>query len=346
MKSISINFEKLTCVSVLRQCANDKGWHVNEASPVPGRTPVHVTQAQDTLYVPELKLQIVDERIVPEEVIHGPWTLDFERERDFQGRMATYRAPFEVAYSGDEVCILSNSYSANFFHWITEELVKVVILEENGFRGRYVLAGLPRFAFEFMRLLGVADERIISSVDKPTMYRSAAFVTTIDENNALDYPEVYLFLRDRILGIASTDQQTFSRRVWMARGVGTREGRCEVVNAEEINSVLARHAFDIIDMASLPLHMQIAVSRDAEILAGPHGAAFVHTLFMRPKSMVLECFSPLFINPSIFNICRIMQHKYSMLVHQNVFGGYPYGEALRVNCSHLELVLQGLPNGD
>lgn len=325
---------------MLGQYAKEKRLRVAEALPVPGATPLYVTQVADTLYVPELNLQVVGECVVPAEAI-DPWSLDFERTRDFQGRTATYRVPFNVDYVEKDVCILANLYSRNFYHWITEELIRVVVLESMGYCGDYVVEGLPGFATVFMHLLGIAGARVIESVAQPTIFKSATFVTPVTEEKAILHRELYMSLRDLILAVADASKQNFSRRIWMVRGIGAENGRRNISNADEVNSVLGRHGFDSVDMASLSLPTQIAVSRDAEILAGPHGAAFVHTLFMRPKSRVIECFSPFFINPGIFNLCRIMKHRYSMLVHANAYGVYTEEDELRIDCSQLELALQG-----
>lgn len=339
--SACIDFEQLTCVSLIRQYVPGTGWHLDDCPPSTyGNKPVQIVRADNVLYVPELLLQIIDGTVVPEEVIGSQWSLDFERERDFQGRTAAYRVPFDLANSDEIVCILANFYSGNFGHWITEELVKVIILEGSGFAGHYVLNGLPKFAFEFMRELGIADDRIIARVEQPTIYKSAVYTTSINEENALDYPEVYFALRDRLRGIAGASVNPFSPRIWMVRGVGS-NGRQQIANLDNLSRVLKKYGFDMVDLGALPLATQIKVSSDAQILAGAHGAGFVHALFMQQHSMVIECFLPSFINPSIIHLCSLMRHKYSMLVHQKAYGAYPYGDSLAINCAHLELVLQG-----
>ena len=34
-----------------------------------------------------------------------------------------------------------------------------------------------------------------------------------------------------------------------------------------------------------------------------------------------------------------MRHAYRMVVHNNAYGAYPYGDDLRVDCTQLELAL-------
>lgn len=343
MTSMSLKFEELVCQSIIHQLAQRRGLKVEEVFPSFGSIPIHVVQTRDTLYVPELALQVVDGHIVPEEAIHGSWELDFEIRRDFQGRGNAYRQTFEPAYVDQEVSILSNFYSGNFGHWITEELIKVTILERHGFEGLYVLSGLPKFTFEFMRLLGVSSDRIIDRVDTPTIFKSVILTTSIDEGHALRHSGVFESLRRNILAAAHVyDKPPLSSRLWMDRRAGVHDRGRELCDADEVYAILDRYGFDIVDMATLPLCTQVAASHNAEILSGPHGAAFVHALFMKPRSAVIECFSPCFVNPSVLELCRMMNHRYSMLVHQNAYGAYPYGKRLKVNSSHLELALQSL----
>ena len=47
-----------------------------------------------------------------------------------------------------------------------------------------------------------------------------------------------------------------------------------------------------------------------------------------------------FINPGILQICRLLQHRYFMVVHSNAYGAYEYSDGIKVDCNHLELVLQ------
>ncbi len=128
----------------------------------------------------------------------------------------------------------------------------------------------------------------------------------------------------------------------MERGIAAKNGRGSLINADGVHKLLSHHGFQTVDMATLPLHDQTARVGDAEMLAGPHGAAFVHALFMQPRSKVIECFSPNYINPSILPICKMLRHDYQMLVHPNAFDAYGHGNELKIKLAHLELALQRL----
>ena len=116
----------------------------------------------------------------------------------------------------------------------------------------------------------------------------------------------------------------------------------EIVNREEVDALLDRFGFARTDLAALPLAGQVALARDADVLAGPHGAGTVHALFMPAGSDVIECYSPLLVNPSVLELCLLMRHRYSMLVYELAYHGYPWGDGVMVNISHLELALRAL----
>ena len=339
-RSGGIDFGALRCVSLVDELAENAAIHVERSRSTDFVTRIDVVRADDVLYVPLLRLQLVGRGVVPREAVPEPWTLGFEIKRGFQGQAEQYRGPFDRVRSDEEVCILSNFYSRNFYHWVLEELPKVLILERHGFSGRYVIANLPAFAGEFMGMLGVAVDRLITELDQPTIFRTALYTTSIHGFNLLQHEDVILSLRDALVGgVAPTGRST---RLWIDRGAGARNPGRELVNREEVQALLARYGFEAIDMGSIALREQVAAAHQASALAGPHGAGFVHVLFQKHGSSVIECFSPQFINPCVFDLCRLMRHRYSMLVHGNAYDAYPYGDRIKIDCSHLALVLQSL----
>lgn len=338
---ISIDIQKLNYESLLTIGMTEAPRRIDEVRFSPGAKPVHVATVDDVLFVPDLRLQIVGNRIVPSEAVFDAWDLDFERERNFLGQAQHYAQPFECDCSDLRVCILSNFYSRNFHHWIVDELVKVIIMERSGFTGHYVLVNLPAFTFEFMAMLGVPPERIVGKLDRPTLFKSAVY-TTVAKKNVHEHGDVYLALRASLVAAADTGEVRMSPRLWLDRDAGVNSPDRGVVNKDEIYPLLARYGFDVVDMANLPVKAQIAAAANAMVISGPHGAGFAHCLFMKPKSTVIECFSPHFINSGILDICHMMAHRYFAVVPNNAYGVYPYERRLKLDRSHLELILQRL----
>jgi capsular polysaccharide biosynthesis protein len=305
--------------------------------------PIHVIREPDVLYIPRLRLQVLSDDIVPLEAVLDPWTLDWRREQAFRGLASDFQRPISTAYSSTEVCILSNAFSRNFGHWITEELIKVIILERAGFTGSYVLYDQPDFSFEFLQLIGIPRDRIVAIPDTPTIFRRAVFTTPLNVIGLLRYPGVFYALRDELLKAAYVEVAASPERIWLDRGAQPANGR-ELLNPDEVHEIVARYGFEIVDMVRLPLHRQIAVARGANVMIGPHGSAFVHAMFMEPRSTVVEFYSPEFINSvgCAQEICSMLRHRYFMHVEANAYGSYDSGSRLKIDCFQLELLLQSI----
>lgn len=337
---ISIKIEDLVCKSLIKLAESESPDRVITIARPEDALPISVVRVDNVLYILDMRAPIVD-KVMPSESILNAWHLDFERNRNFLGLADAYREPFDYAEVNEEVCIISNLYSGNFFHWITEEAIRILLMERAGFTGRYVMRGA--FVMECMELLGIPRERIMHAPTTPTMFRCGWFATPICAEDILKYPDLFLELREKFLTTAKLTNKSLGDRLWIDRDDKNtvNHGR-ELINKEEVYPLLERYGFKILDMAQLPVAGQIAAASGASVIGGTHGAGFLHVFFMEPRSRVVECFTPNLINCGIIGVCRLLRHRYSMVVPNNAYGAYPYGMQLKLDCAQLELILQGL----
>jgi capsular polysaccharide biosynthesis protein len=334
----TVNLDELVCAPLLREGRFLS--KIEEVSIGDEGFPVHVARAEDVLYLPDRRLQIVRDRFVPLEATPYPGALAYVQNASLTDGKGRYEHPIGCHEVDDEVCILANVWSYNVYHWI-EELFKAIILETYGFKGRYILSGLPDFAAEFLEMLGVSPARIIRDVDTPAVFRAVMLTTPINlMYDAAYYKNVFFALRKALLASVEPGPDPYGKRVWLARGVKARNGR-HIVNAEDVDKVLTRFGFQVVDMGTMPARRQVAVSSQARYLGGVHGSAFVHTIFLAEYSTVIECFSPEYVHPCMLSVCRHLNHRYFQIVFDN-FNKYPHGHDVMIDCAHLELVLRSL----
>jgi capsular polysaccharide biosynthesis protein len=332
----NIMITKLKCKSLARETSNyDRiaaltGWAEG----------VDIFRVLNVLYLPQYGVQVCH-GFVPEEAINYSMHLDV-----ILGLPGKPSSPIDsiidpetCEHSPDEVCILGHMFSQVFGHW-AEELLKVVLLEAFGFSGSYVIKNdYPRFCRESLALLGIRSDRVINA-DKPIIYRAAFLTTPVHHFTATRYPKVIRRLRDR-LHEAAGRAFGVGRRIWVERGVKA-HGR-DIINRDEVNACIRRHGFISVDFGQYSFREQIAIDRDMDVMAGPHGSAFVHCGFMRDEREVVEIFSPNHINPSVIQLCHVMQHRYNQIVpvHQDYLP-YQFGKEIMVDIDHLDLVLSSL----
>jgi capsular polysaccharide biosynthesis protein len=168
-----------------------------------------------------------------------------------------------------------------------------------------------------------------------TVFSCALFNTAVGQNNIAQYPSALGTLRDLVDRRLGSLQSRFGARLWLERGQGVQNGGM-VVNKERVYELLAAHDFQVVDMAKLPIADQLASMRGAQVIAGAHGAQFVHCQFMPRRSTVIECFSPVHVNPSVIEICRTLGHTYHRVVSRShVIAPYSLGRDCRVDCESL-----------
>jgi hypothetical protein len=307
----------------------------------PESPPLELVRATDVLYVPSAldtgqSLQILRGRFVPVEAVIDEFVADFVKERVLARGAQVFEGFVPCEHSG-EVCVLGNVFSRNFTHF-HEELMKVVVLERAGIDCAYVLSELPAFARELLTLLGVGADRILE-VRGPTSFRSALFSTPVSYRNASNHPRVLLALREQLLSGRSPRAPAHGCKLWLDRGEQTRLGR-RLVNQDEVHTLLEKYGFERVDMGALTVAEQVSVAAGARAMAGLHGSQFVHTQLMPAGSWVVECFSPLYLNPTYTEIYRVLRHRYAQICDTNtpVFP-YRHGADVRVDCQQLDLAL-------
>jgi hypothetical protein len=338
----TINVKDLATASVI-QMVRDEGGRVDTIASPSGALAIELVRMDEVHWVPSVlgvgqSLQIVRGRYLPIEAVFDDWIAEFVSSRVLQRGVASFDGFLDSEHAGD-VCVLGNVFSRNFTHW-HEELMKVVVLEQAGIDCTYVLSDLPKFARALLELIGIPASRILE-ITRPTRFRNALYSTPVSYRNVADHPGVLLALRDRLLQVDISDQPAYGERLWLDRGKQTRLGR-KLVNEEEVHRLLEQHGFQRLDMGALPIESQVSAARGMRVLAGLHGSQFVHSQLMAPRSTVIECFSPLWLNPTYTDIYRVLRHRYSQLTSTNMLPLFPdpYAGDVFVDCRQLDLALQ------
>jgi capsular polysaccharide biosynthesis protein len=316
------------------------------ASALELRTPLnhvaHAIRVGDVLYIPEYRLQILGDRRVPIEAMGNRYTSAAQpaavKYYLADVRPTPYSSPFETTYVDDEVYVLSNVYSSNLYHF-SEELLRVVLLERAGMMPRYVLPNCP-LSFAYIDALGLDRQRVIVP-SVPTIFRSVLYVTNISLADLSLFSDLFLELRERVLAAASGIPSPYGKRLWLERGAFAVNRARELVPSADIDRCLDEYGFTRLDMGALPLLEQIAAVHQAEVIAGPHGAALTHCMYMKTGSTVIELFSPNYLYHCWLEICRLLKHRYLMLAGTNTrLLPYAHSNKVHVEAAQLRMAFQ------
>lgn len=207
---------------------------------------------------------------------------------------------------------LYGDWAEGFWHWITENLPYVMIAEDSGYDGYYIIPPSSH-AKQSMELLGIKPDRILEHHGDHWLVETLYLPQRIQGQALIHYPDILSSLRQRLLDKIETPAETFSRKkIYISRNKLHTQRRI-IVNEDALLELLAPLGFETVYMEKMSLKEQIALVASADTLITPHGAGTIHTLFMPPKSLVIELFSPIYINPVALPAIDLLKHKYFMI---------------------------------
>lgn len=240
-----------------------------------------------------------------------------------------------VRVAGDWMA-LNSLWCDNIWHWMTECLPKVLMAEKAGFLGRYLVPANRSFVDESLDLLGVDLTRVVPAAERCLRVETLYVPPRVKGNDLCGSP-LGAELRSTLL--AAVNEPTGEERIYIARR-GTRR---VIVNDAETGSLLSSHGFRQVFMEELTLREQIELMKGCRALVLPHGAGAIHMLFMPPGSLVVELFSPAYINPTMLPVVRHLGHRYFMVPSywnpKNRKEPYVHGDSIEAFIEAIDAIL-------
>jgi capsular polysaccharide biosynthesis protein len=101
----------------------------------------------------------------------------------------------------------------------------------------------------------------------------------------------------------------------------SRTGPRNITNEQELISLLQKEDFSILHCEDFSVRRQAQIFAAARIVIGLHGSALTNILFCRPGTMVIEIFSPDFIQPYYWSLSNIANLHYAAYCEDNTLCG-------------------------
>lgn len=252
-----------------------------------------------------------------------------------------------------EYISLLGSWSHNLWHWLFDYLTNVVIAENFGFNGKYIVRDdyflLNKLAT--LNLLGVSNDRVvIQNKDSNFFIQKFLLVNKI----SLDDERLFILLniiRSTFLKILKKSDKN-DRRIYISReklndplATPNTNGRY-IYNESEVWKLLKSYGFEKLYMEDLSISEQIGIASESSFLIGGHGSGITHSLFMPEKSHIIEFFSPTYVNYcSSMITTKLLSHDYRMLLPE-VCGKYKHGTKhnapVEVHIGYFEIMLDNI----
>lgn len=225
-----------------------------------------------------------------------------------------------------------------FWHWMFEALAKAMLAEEIGFRGTYLVPDRP-YARDSLILIGIAPDRIVPHTSQLWRVGSLYVAPPFLGMDLLRQPELLARLRAALMrGVGTRGDER--RRIYISRN---RTGVTRpIVNEMSFKSLIGDFGFEEFFCENHTIGEQIASFASCDAAIGSHGAGFTNALFMIPRSLIVELFSPLYhgIGSTLLPV-KLLDHRYFEVLPYYLPGhSYAHGSAVEANLDLIELTLK------
>ena len=202
-----------------------------------------------------------------------------------------------------------DSRSYQYFHWLTDALQRIEASKKYYDKGPLIL--LPGFQnYQYIKdsldILGIesfilednkkyfVEELILSERVSPAGNYRKELINTISNN----------FKKN----IENLEARNDFKKIWVSRQNALKR---RILNFEEIEPILEKNNFKIINYENLTFRDQIKISNNAQIIGGVHGAGLTNMIFLNKNSSVIEIRAEGdSLNNCFFSLASDMEHDY------------------------------------
>jgi capsular polysaccharide biosynthesis protein len=246
--------------------------------------------------------------ITPDNLIveESAWVGDGSLEEDRV--VQTLLLPKAETLSGQYFNIAGFS-SQGYAHWILDALPRLSMLcYVPGPQVKIIVSNpLNSWQRESLLMLGIDLERLIV-LDHRHLQLELLYLPSYIGQPGRIHPFGCRWLRKKFVSNKKTT--VARRRLYITR----RLARRRIVNETELEPILDRYGFEVIDAAKLDVAEQIQLFSQAEAIAGAHGAGLTNIVFAPVGCKVFELFGDTCVRPMYYQLAEVVGHTYWYLV--------------------------------
>jgi capsular polysaccharide biosynthesis protein/tetratricopeptide (TPR) repeat protein len=181
-------------------------------------------------------------------------------------------------------------FGQNYYHYLFEILPSLALgLEQASSRNAYVVfeKGVTEWQRALLHKLGIPDERLVWVTPGHVWSASHVLFPSFVSRDLVVSPASARFVRERVGGIHGAGTRKRGKRLYLARSKEYSARRRTMRNEQGVVDMLGRYGFEAVYPDRLSVSEQVELFADAEIVAGPVGAAFSNLAFCPAGTQVI-----------------------------------------------------------
>jgi hypothetical protein len=209
-------------------------------------------------------------------------------------------------------CLLATPWSGfAYYHWVMDALPRLSVLEQfDELRDAKMIVPEPLTSYhrETLQLAGIRPDRL-HGVGDGCWEVERLFFPQLLSASCNPSTHVATWLRQRFLGTA-TREPSGPKKIYVSR----RDAKRQVLNEPDIISAMEARGFTVVCPGDLNFVQQVALFRQAEVVVGPHGAAFANMVFAPPGATLVEFFGDNYVNGCFWALANVCKQRHAFLI--------------------------------
>jgi capsular polysaccharide biosynthesis protein len=207
--------------------------------------------------------------------------------------------------------VVHNPYHLNYYHWMTEVMPRLFSIRE-WIRDRVMLMGDESRVWQ-MEYLRYFDFAGVVHVGRLELARADNVIvpqplSPFPIHNEAAVREMANWLKDR--AGSEDDRYRDFRNLFIVRELGKWRN---LINQDEVRSLLERYDFKAVSLESLSVSDQIALFRNVRNLVSVHGAGMANMIYMEPGGSVVDLINEHHRDASFYNLADVCGHRQVVL---------------------------------
>ncbi len=205
-----------------------------------------------------------------------------------------------ILISGKVAVITQVAYE-NYFHWMTEILCRLALLEKEGIEYDYIyVPQKSKFMKETLKMWGIPEEKIIAPVSENFAIKADEIILPSLVSNSnhgwthfVNYvrPELLQYVKNKLFLIAQKQQlANMPKKIFISRKDAPFR---KILNEDEVFAQFEPYGFVRYELSKLPVVQQIMLFHQAEIIVSPQGTGLANSIFCTTYTKIIELFQGL-----------------------------------------------------
>jgi len=192
---------------------------------------------------------------------------------------------------------IADGFTTCYYHWMCDHLIRLNLVREN-IKDDFLLV-LPKgiyesnFCVKSLEMLGINKDRIIV-IDKREVAKSnqVIFPTSIMGGSLkqTSYDPEIIKIRDQLLSYCKIHNKlnfNLGNKIFISR---SKQKKRIILNQKEVDELLLKHGFSIVNMEDLSFEDGIAAAYNAKYIIGQCSSGLTNIMFAQKGTKVLELY--------------------------------------------------------